>query len=104
MSGGSFNYLCEKDNDELYEFSVLDEMKRMSLKLAELGHGDAANHTALLIMLIDNNLKHTQEIKKSLEDVWKAVEWYQSYDYGIEKVDEAMEEYRNKNALKRNQK
>lgn len=157
MSGGSFDYLCYQDGDDLFKLSTIESMQQMEKRLVELGYTDAASatkqlqtqimeirgeanslmksHDALREFAFDSieehfadstlytllsmeeefqekkreadahTMKHVhgtlksyvtnvQAQKDKLEDLWKAVEWYDSADYGFDSVDEAIKEYR----------
>lgn len=94
MSGGSYNYLCDSwDIDDL--ISKRGDLEQMSARLAGLGWAeDAARETEeLLVMLRQWEIRAETRIKR-LRDVWKAVEWWDSCDYGEDQVREALAEYR----------
>ena len=94
MSGGSFNYLCFKDGEDLFNGGVLNEMEDMASRLIELGYEDAAKETLNLKYTIQQALTRTQVMKDRLEDVWKAVEWKDSGDSSLENVEKAIKKYR----------
>lgn len=94
MSGGSHNFLCFKDEDNLFNYGVLNDMEIMASRLIELGYKDAAKETLHLKHTIQQALVRTQAMKDRLEDVWKSVEWYDSSDSGIDEVEKAIKQYR----------
>jgi hypothetical protein len=94
MSGGSFNYLFIKDDADLFNRSNLLEMENMATRLLELGFEDAAKETLNLKYTIQQSLIRTQVLKDRLGDVWKAVEWYDSGDSSLEKVELKIKQYR----------
>ncbi len=94
MSGGSHNYLCFKDDADLFGYGVTEDLEHMATRLIELGHEDAAKETLDLKHIIQQAKAKSQVIKDRLAILWKAVEWYDSADSGIEAVEEAIETYR----------
>lgn len=94
MSGGSHNYLCFKDDSDLFEYGTLNDLENMAARLIELGYEDAAKETLALKDIIQQARVRSQVMKNNLEDVWKSVEWYDSCDSGIETVKNAISKYR----------
>lgn len=93
MSGGSYDYLCFKDPGELIEDA--SELARMQDRLAGLGYAkDAAVETAHLLARIRQFSILVEVASERLQEVWKAVEWWDSCDYSEEQVKEALVEYR----------
>ena len=86
MSGGSFNYLCHQDSPG----------REMVGKMAEAirSYGDEnhspARHAAEDTLRIIALLEEVDVWKERLRDVWKAVEWHRSGDWGVEDVWEAI--------------
>lgn len=79
MSGGSFNYL--------YCATLLDrqgDLEAMAQTLAAFPGGQRA--AAMTQAIVDD----TQRAERALSDVWHAVEWWQSCDYGPEQVAEEL--------------
>lgn len=95
MSGGSYNYLCFKDGEELFEYGRLHDLENMASRLIELGYEDAAKEVLHMKYTIQQSLVRVQVMKDRLEDVMKAVEWNDSGDSGIDRVEEAIKKYRN---------
>lgn len=91
MSGGSYDYLCYKDVFELE--SHREELNRMRDRLIELGHLDAAKETEGIILTLDSFKVRMDARISRLKDVWRAVEWFDSGDYGTEQVTEAIKNY-----------
>ena len=92
MSGGSYNYLCYKDADEL--FNEIETLEAMTTRLTELDHIDAAKETFQAIQIIRQAVVRVGVIKERLNGVWRAVEWYDSADVGIDSVRKSVGEYR----------
>lgn len=86
MSGGSFNYLCYKDEDELFNYQF--DLDQMATELCELGFVDAAEETLATF------LTKVRVAKRRLDEIWKAVEWYRSGDCSEKDVQAAIAEYR----------
>jgi succinate dehydrogenase/fumarate reductase flavoprotein subunit len=83
MSGGSFEYLCQKDAAEV--LAVLETVRRMAATLEEeFGHlaKDAVDATLGIV----RRGEELQEEIDDLKDLWKAVEWWQSGDYGRDRA------------------
>lgn len=94
MSGGSFNYLYCRDIDKLMNnTSDLEEMRDY---LISYGYEDIAKDTQRLIEYIKSAECVIGTLKDMLEPVFHAVEWYESGDYGKEKMIEVLEKYRRK--------
>ena len=85
MSGGSYNYLCTKDSSNVN----VSDLAKMRDRLFELGFRDLGNETNEIIERLDqiNNLCY------NLHGVWRAVEWMDSGDVGIEEVVKQSELY-----------
>ena len=92
MSGGSFNYLCFVDADDVpNRLSDLDDMAE-ALRVA--GYLDAAEETLRLKMETERYIFHTQLRCSRLCEVWKAMEWWHSADSSQDAVESAIVEYR----------
>ncbi len=93
MSGGSYNYLCHADVEEL--MSKTHDMQEMADRLAGLGYAqDAAKETQDLLLTVREYENRIQAMKERLEGVWKAVEWWDSCDSGEDSLKSALDEYR----------
>lgn len=88
MSGGSHNYLfCADITSERR-----DDIARMAVRLRELGHHDAALRTSEVLAALDV----IDELQRELSDVWHAVEWVDSCDWGRGDEAKAVESWRQK--------
>lgn len=92
MSGGSYNYLCYQDWPEIV--NKTPDMSEMVDRLISLGYKDAAKETESIILILENIQTRIEARLERLQPVWKAVEWYDSSDYGLDSVKEAIKEYR----------
>lgn len=80
MSGGSYDYIC------FHEFLDKEEdLQCMADRLYELGYHDAADQT-------ENVIAALREIDENqrLRDAWRAVEWKDSGDTGMDQLRETM--------------
>jgi hypothetical protein len=94
VSGGSYNYLCWTDDlpELLDRAGNLDEMSK---RLAGLGYAaDAARETEELLLLLRQFHNRAMARVERLSGVWKAVEWWDSGDWGEGRLREALAKYR----------
>ena len=94
MSGGSFNYLCYKDTEDL--FNRISDLEDMRESLIKYGYEDIAKDTQRLIEYIKSAECVIGTLKDMLKPVFHAVEWYESADYGKDTMIEVLEKYRRK--------
>jgi len=87
MSGGSFNYLCGKNAADL-DACVLEDISAMARALERHGEAGAlaARATLALHKAVSESLPLLQSRMDQLREVWKAVEWHLSGDWGEERV------------------
>lgn len=83
MSGGSYNYLCHQDRIDIYE------LERMADRLAELAPGSRADRDTRALW----ERLQGDETSNALRDVWHAVEWFDSCDYGEDQARAAIADY-----------
>lgn len=79
MSGGSFNYLFTQE-----PYSDRD-LELMAQWLRDHGMPEAAEDTLAL---------RCPRASGALEDLWRAVEWHVSGDWGVERVERAHHVYK----------
>jgi hypothetical protein len=93
VSGGSFEYLCYCDDlsDLMGKRHYLGQMVDA---LAIHGAEDAAAETENLRALLAQTNVRVEVALKRLAPVWKAMEWWQSGDYGENQFHESVAEYR----------
>lgn len=90
MSGGSFNYLYSRIENETYSLLYMaGELEDMSRYLLSEGKGEAAKEL----------WEYAQKIKEVepngfILEIIKAVEWWVSNDIGSENFDEEWEKYK----------
>ena len=93
MSGGSYEYLCFKEADDL--MNAQRTIQAMADRLAGLGYAeDAALETTDLLLVIRQATVAIEARKRRLERVWRAVEWWDSCDSSEEDVKLALADYR----------
>lgn len=93
MSGGSFNYLCCKE--ELADLcDHMPELERMRESLIKYGYEDIARDVQRLIEYIRSAEIRIKTLAEQLNDVFHAVEWYESGDYGKDSMIKHLEKYR----------
>ena len=97
MSGGSWNYLYSKDTDELMNSSTIELLQDMSYRLVALRYEDVAEDTQRLVEYIRSANIQIETLFKMLSPVFKAVEWYDSGDWGGETLDDEIWKYRKSN-------
>ena len=93
MSGGSYNYMYFKVEDDPLNVDQRD-LETMAERLAEMGYHDAARETYECLLDIRATRARFEARAKRMADVWHAVEWFDSGDYGREQVTESIEKYR----------
>lgn len=93
MSGGSYNYLCFVDIDDIFNREF--DLSTMRDRLAGLGYAqDAAAETEDLILILRQVRVRLQARIDRLEGVWRAVEWWDSGDSGEEALMQELNRYR----------
>lgn len=96
MSGGSYNYLCFKDAEQL--FNIQGIIEDMHERLSGLGYAnDAALETEMVLDLIRLFRSRAAYHLERLHWIWYAVEWWDSGDYSEDDVKEEIEKYRASN-------
>ena len=91
MSGGSYDYLCFMEFDKIID--NLDLLDKMAERLIELGYIAAAMETYKAKNEVEAAMVRYEAHKERLENLWRAVEWYDSGDWGLEDAKEAYIEY-----------
>src|SRR5690242_3262703 len=86
MSGGSWNYLVWADDLG----GRIDDLTRMAARLEAENGPHAARATRDVIRMLNAAERIADQ---SLREVWRAVEWRDSSDYGPEAITEAIAEY-----------
>lgn len=98
MSGGSLDYLYCKEPEEL--FNHLSEIEDVEDECRRHNFEDIARDCRRLIEYIKSAYIRIEVLSKQLKDVFHAVEWYQSADYGEDDLIKHLETYRNRDPEK----
>lgn len=93
MSGGSLNYLYLKEDIGELQGAVSD-MEEVESFMLEKGNADIAMDIRRLIEYIKTATNRIECLAEKLSPIFKAVEWFQSADSGMDSVDNAVNEYR----------
>ena len=96
MSGGSHNYLYNKDEHDLFDWGAVTDLDNMATSMIKHGAIDIAKDTLRLKNYIEQALTRVEVMQESLSEVFKAVEWCDSADTGKETLQKNFEKYRNK--------
>lgn len=97
MSGGSWDYLYSKDIDELMNGSSTELLQDMADRLNSAGFEDVAKDTQRLVEYIKSASIRIETLFKVLSPVFKAVEWFDSGDWGEETLNNEVLKYRKSN-------
>lgn len=93
MSGGSYDYLCWKEAGEILECEAT--IQQMADRLARLGYAnDAAKETQLLLLEIRQAKNRLNVSIERLQNVWQAIEWWDSGDSSEKELQKALAFYR----------
>jgi hypothetical protein len=95
MSGGSWNYLYCKEIDELMNGSSTELLQDMVDRLNSAGFKDVAKDTQRLVEYIKSASIRIETLFETLSPVFKAVEWFDSGDWGKETLNNEILKYRN---------
>lgn len=95
MSGGSWSYLYSKEIDELMQYSNIELLEEMADYLNQNGYKDVAKDTRRLVEYIKSAKIRVETLFETLSPVFKAVEWFDSGDWGEETLNNEILKYRN---------
>lgn len=96
MSGGSHDYLCHKDADEM--LNAEQSLKFMAERLREEGYEDVAKKTDNALSLVKKYNEEMTNLINDMYDPWHAMEWYDSCDIGQEQLDSVIAKWRIQNS------
>lgn len=94
MSGGSLGYVYSKEPEELLEQSNLEYLQHTEERLLKLGYIDIARDVRRLIEYSISARNRIDVLHDQLRDVFRAVEWELSGDYGRDDLIRVLEKYR----------
>ena len=92
MSGGSLSYLYNKQFPDVCNY--IGEMKKVEKELISQGYTDIARDVRRLIEYCLTAENRISVLFDNLSDVFHAVEWYYSSDYGEGRLIEELDRYR----------
>lgn len=95
MSGGSYDYLYCQETHKLFEPIYTSYLEDMYERCIELGYEDVSRDFQRLIQYIKSAYIRVDVLRGNLRDVMKAIEWYDSADYGEDTVKRVIDAYRN---------
>lgn len=90
MSGGSHEYVCWRDSDELFTIGTIKNLRDIADSLRALGHDVAASMVDHHADVIGACLQAVGDRQDRLADLLKAVEWHDSGDWGPKQVADAV--------------
>ena len=97
MSGGSYDYICYKEWDDVIQAE--EQVDRMILRLITLekkgyeNAGKVARDTQVAMEEIKLAVKEFRDRLHYLQPIWKAVEWRDSGDIGDDDLRDGLEQY-----------
>lgn len=89
MSGGSFDYLYAKRAKDAIDPNAIAKMAQLLRELRT----PSAEVLAMRLEDLSKKLRAVDTDLDSLEEVLRAVEWWQSNDYGPEQVEQACKDW-----------
>jgi hypothetical protein len=92
MSGGSHNYLCYAEVEDL--LNRVNDMEEMEQFLIKKGYTDIAEDVRRLIEYCKSAQVRISVLFEQLEKVFHDIEWYCSADIGEDTLNETLEKYR----------
>lgn len=99
MSGGSLNYLYCQEAEELFSLNRIDDMEYAECYLIDRGDLDIAKDIRRLIEYVLSVRNRVEVLQEQLRNVFHAIEWRISADYGDSDLEEELEKYRNRTVV-----
>ena len=94
MSGGSYNWMYNNHDEELFSYDYKRDLDEMVDKLVELGYQDAAREAEELLLTIKQAETRAEVMHNRLSDIFKAIEWAEDGDSTPARIEQAIKEYR----------
>lgn len=95
MSGGSFDYLCFKLEDDV-GYEQLQGLHKMEEYLRGRGKHELADEFLRIILLAESHARRLQVTFQHLSSIVHDVEWWASFDIGEDDLDKAAEKFLSK--------
>ena len=92
MSGGIYDYLCFTGMPEILE--RIGDMEKIEERLSQLGEIDIAQDIHELVLYCNKARDQISEMFGRLQDVFYAVEWYDSGDWDAEELKKELDKYK----------
>lgn len=92
MSGGTYDYLCFTGMPEIIERT--GDMERIEERLSQLGEIDIAQDIHELVICCKKARYQISAMFDRLQDVFYAVEWYDSGDWNEEELKKELDKYK----------
>ena len=86
MSGGSFNYLCHVQPEDLD--NRIEDLESMSRALSDLGYEKIGQKIDDFIKELNKMNNKKQKFLDKYSDIMQAVEWFYSADSSFKNVEE----------------
>lgn len=94
MSGGSLGYLYNREPHELFEATQVQHMEEAAAEAYNAGYKDIAMDIYRLVEYVNSANIRVAVLAEQLEEVFHAIEWRLSADYGDDDLRKALEAYR----------
>ena len=92
MSGGIYDYLCFTGMPEILE--RIGDMEKIEERLSQLGEIDIAQDIHELVLCCNKARYQIPAMFDRLQDVFYAVEWYDSGDWNAEDLKKELDKYK----------
>ncbi len=93
MSGGSFEYVCFKLEDETEIFNALPQLEEMVTYLHTYGKHEAADEIHRAKLQLETLQHRALVVGKYIQDLAYACEWWASGDWGEDDFDAKWKEH-----------
>lgn len=94
MSGGSLNYLYTKEPSNVFDWDYIDELELVEEELLKRGAKDIAKDVRRFIEYIRTAENRISLLQEQLSDIFHAVEWRLSGDFGEDDLQKSIQSYR----------
>lgn len=88
MSGGSFNYVCFKVEDN-HVFDAIPDLRDLEGFLRRIDQHDAADEVLLYLAELETHQRRLMVLGKRIAPLLKATEWVSSGDRSLSAINES---------------